>query len=499
MFKKISRDAMEYRIADLASLYKRGYPTMKHFGKFYIDGRWIDPVSSRPFELVNPATEIPFATVALGSREDVDFAVQAARRAFPKFSTTSKAERIDLLESIIDVFRAREPHIMSALTEEMGAPVCLKAQTGSALNALKQAISTLEGYEFEYRMGVNIVRREPIGVAGLITPWNWPIQLLCNKLSSAFAAGCTVVAKPSEFTPVSAIILAEVLHEAGVPKGVFNLVNGDGPEVGNAIAAHDEIDVVSFTGSTRAGILIAEAAAPSVKRVAQELGGKSANLILPDADLKAAAEFNVSRGYSNSGQSCHSPTRILVHEDQLEEITGYLKAAVAKLRVGEPNDPQTTHGPVVNRAQFERIQNYIKIGTEEGGRLICGGPGRPENLDRGFFIRPTIFVDVTPDMTIAQEEIFGPVTAVIAYRTLDEAIAIANGTPYGLGAYVFGHDREKSLQVCRQLVAGRVFYNGAPANTVAPMGGYRKSGNGREMGVFGMEEYLETKAIIGFD
>ena len=472
---------------------------MKHYGKFYIDGEWVDPIGSTTFELINPATETPFATVGLGSAEDVNRAVRAARRAFPAFSSATKEERIALLERIIEVYQTREDDIMAALTEEMGAPRTLKAHTGSGLAALRQAISTLKEYEFDTRLGANIVRREPIGVAGLITPWNWPNQMICNKISSAFAAGCTVVLKPSEFTPVSAIILAEILHAAGVPNGAFNLVNGDGPTVGNAISAHDGIDVVSFTGSTRAGILVAAAAAPSVKRVAQELGGKSPNIVLPDADLQTAALFNVTRGFSNTGQSCHSPTRLLVHENQLEEVLGYMKNAVEQVRVGDPNDPATTMGPVVNRAQYERIQKYIQIGMEEGGRLVCGGPGRPEGVNRGYYIRPTIFADIAPDMTIAREEIFGPVTAVMSYKDEDEALEIANDTSYGLGAYVFSKDRDRALNLAQQLRAGRVFYNGAPSNTVAPMGGYKKSGNGREMGAFGMEEYLEVKAIIGFD
>lgn len=470
---------------------------MRHYGKFYIDGAWVDPIESRPFELVNPATEEVYATVALGSPADVDKAVAAARRVFPSFSEMTKAERIELLESIIAVYQKREDDIMAALTEEMGAPVSLRAQVGAGLASMKQAVTSLKEYEFEVQQGINIIRHEAIGVAGLITPWNWPVQLACNKLSSAFAAGCPVVLKPSEFTPVSSLLLAEVAHEAGVPAGAFNLVNGDGPGVGNAISAHEDIDVVSFTGSTRAGVLVAAAAAPSVKRVAQELGGKSANIILPDADLKAAADYNVKRGYSNSGQSCHSPTRILVHEDHLEEVLGYLADAVATLKVGDPNDPETTHGPVVNRAQYERIQGYIQSAIDEGARLVCGGPGRPEGLDKGFYIRPTIFA-VTTENTIANEEIFGMVTSVITYKTVDEAISIANDSSYGLGGYVFGKDRERALDVCRKIRAGRVFYDGAAANTAAPMGGYKKSGNGREMGAYGMEEYLEVKAIIGF-
>jgi aldehyde dehydrogenase (NAD+) len=471
---------------------------MKHYGKFYIDGAWVDPVTSRPFTLINPATEEAFATVALGTPADVDSAVAAARRAFPGFEAMTKAQRIDLLSTIIAVFDRRQGDLMAALTEEMGVPVSLMQQTGAGLAALRQGVTTLRDFAFERREGVNLIRHEPIGVAGLITPWNWPVQLACNKIASAFAAACPVVMKPSEFTPISAIVLADIMHEAGVPAGYFNLVNGDGPGVGHAISAHEGIDVVSFTGSTRAGILVAEAAAASVKRVTQELGGKSPNILMPDADLKVAAEYNVLRGYSNSGQSCHSPTRILVHRDQLETLLDHLRAAAATLRVGDPKDPATTQGPVVNKAQYDKIQHYINLGIAEGGRLVCGGPGRPEGLTCGYFTRPTIFADVTPDMTIAREEIFGMVTAVLSYSTLDEAVQIANDTSFGLGGYVFGHDPEAALQVCRQIRAGRVFYNGAPGNTEAPMGGYKKSGNGREMGAYGMEEYLEKKAIIGF-
>jgi aldehyde dehydrogenase (NAD+) len=466
--------------------------------KFYIDGEWVDPISSRTFELVNPATEKPFASVELGSVEDVDRAVKAARKAFPAFSSTSKAERVALLENIVKHFVAREDDIMAAVTQELGAPKTMKAHTNSALDAFKQAIVTLKEYEFETRMGDNILRREAIGVCGMITAWNWPIQLIATKLSAALAAGCTVVLKPSEFTPLGALVLAEVLHSAGVPQGVFNLVNGDGPTVGNAISSHPDIDLVSFTGSTRAGTLVAAAAAPTVKRVCQELGGKSPNVILPDADLKAAARWNVARGFSNTAQSCHAPSRILVQQDQVEEVLGLIVEEVKKVRVGDPQDAATTMGPVVNRSQFEKIQKYIQSGIDEGARLVCGGLGRPEGLTHGFFIKPTIFADVTPNMTIAREEIFGPVLVVMAYKTDEEAMEIANGTPYGLGGYVFSGNREKALAVGRGLRAGRIFYNGVAGNTVAPMGGYKQSGNGREMGVFGLEEYLEVKAMLGF-
>jgi aldehyde dehydrogenase (NAD+) len=325
------------------------------------------------------------------------------------------------------------------------------------------------------------------------------VQLIATKLAAAFAAGCTVVWKPSEFTPLSALRLAEALDAAGVPAGVFNMVIGDGPTVGSAISRHPDIEMVSFTGSTRAGILVAQDAAPTVKRVSQELGGKSANIILDDADLGAAAAWNVARGFSNSGQSCHSPTRVLVQRQQLDQVVGLMREAAARVKVGLPSAPATTMGPVVNKAQYERIQRYIQLGLDEGATLVCGGPGRPEGLREGYFVQPTIFSDVTPGMSIAREEIFGPVLSVLAYESEDEAVRIANDTPYGLGGYVFARDRARGLAVGRQMRAGRIFYNGAPSNNVAPMGGYKQSGNGREMGVFGLEEYLEVKGMIGFE
>jgi aldehyde dehydrogenase (NAD+) len=472
---------------------------MKHYGSFYIDGNWVEAPAASPFVLINPANEQPFASIGMGTATDVDHAVAAARRAFPAFSETSREERLVMLERIVAEFEAREDQILAAVSAEMGAPRSMKAHTRTGIDAFKQTIATLCDYDFETSLGNNIVRREAIGVCGLITAWNWPVQLICTKLSAAFAAGCTVVWKPSEFTPLSALALAEVMHAAGVPAGVFNLVNGDGPTVGSAICRHADVDMVSFTGSTRAGVLVAEAAAATVKRVSQELGGKSANIILPDADLAAAARWNAARAFSNTGQSCHSPTRILVQRQQLEPLVQLLRQESAKVRVGAPHDAATTMGPVVNKAQFERIQKYIQIGLDEGARLVCGGVGRPEGLDSGYFIQPTIFADVTPAMTIAREEIFGPVVAVLAYDTEDEAVAIANDTPYGLGGYVFSTDPRKAHAVGARMRAGRIFYNGAPSNNVAPMGGYKQSGNGREMGVFGLEEYLEVKAMIGFD
>lgn len=471
---------------------------MKHYGKFYIDGEWVTPFGNESSELINPATEEPFATVARGTAEDVDRAVKAARRALPAYSGTSKAERIALLERIIAELQSREAELSAAVTQEMGSPVSNKTNFNAGIASLRQAISTLSDYEFETKLEGNVVRREAIGVCGLITAWNWPVQLLCTKVSSALAAGCTVVLKPSELTPTCAILFAEALHAAGVPKGVFNLIVGRGETVGTALCTHPDIDMISITGSTRAGIQVAKNAADTVKRVAQELGGKSANVVLPDADLAAAAKWNVARGFGNSGQSCHAPTRIIVQRDQVETFLDLLRDEVAKIRIGDPLDPSTDMGPVVNRSQFNSIQKYIEIGLEDGNRLVCGGPGRPEGIETGFYIRPTVFADVKPNDRIAQEEIFGPVLAVIAYDTEDEAAEIANCTPYGLGGFVFAGDPRRGLAMGRRIRAGRVSLNGAAATPAAPMGGYGQSGNGREMGLFGLEEYLEVKALIGF-
>ncbi len=471
---------------------------MKNYDKCYIDGAWVSPLAHTPFQLVDPATEQVFATVQLAGRHDVDRAVVAARRAFDSFSRTAKAQRLELLHAIVATFQQRADEVAAAITQEMGAPSGNKGVVGAAIDAFRQAIVTLREYEFESRLSGNLIRREPIGVCGLITAWNGPAQLIATKLSMAIAAGCTAVIKPSEFTPISAILITEILHEAGVPNGVVNLVIGDGPTAGHAISAHPDIDMVSFTGSTRAGILVAHAAAATVKRVSQELGGKSAHVILPDADLHAAAAWNIMRAFHNTGQSCHAPTRALVHESQRDEFVEALVAEASKVRVGDPKDPRTTMGPVVNKAQFERVQRYIQIGLEEGATLACGGMGRPQGLERGYFVKPTVFSDVTPQMKIAQEEIFGPVLSVIAYRDVDEAVSIANGTVYGLGGYVWAGDLHAGYEVASRLRAGRVFLNGTPSNPAAPMGGYKQSGNGREMGLFGLEEYLEVKAMIGF-
>jgi aldehyde dehydrogenase (NAD+) len=471
---------------------------MQNFGKMFVDGQWIAPSGSRSFDLINPATEAVTTSFKASTEEDVDLAVQAARRAFASFSTTSVQDRLELLERIAQRFEARESEVAEVITREMGAPCSNRGMTSAAIEGFRAAKATLMDYRFDQVLGPNLVCREAIGVCGLITAWNWPAQLLATKGAYALAAGCSVVLKPSEFTPMTAHIVTEILSEAGVPAGVFNLVHGDGPTVGNAICRHPDVDMISFTGSTRAGVLISQAAAATVKRVALELGGKSANVILPDADLVAAAKWNITRAFNNTGQSCHAPTRILVHESQQETLLKALVEAANAFQVGDPLDPTTQMGPVVNQAQYERVQHYIRVGQAESARLVLGGLGRPEGMTRGYFVRPTIFADVTPQMTIAQQEIFGPVLAVMTYRDLDEAISVANGTPYGLGAYVFSRDPAQGLAVGRRLRAGRVFLNGVPSNPMAPMGGYKQSGNGREMGPFGLEEYLEVKAMMGF-
>jgi aldehyde dehydrogenase (NAD+) len=454
---------------------------------------------SRTLPVIDPTTEGEFATVSLGGAADVDRAVAAARRAFTSFGESSPAERIALFERILEVYAARREQLADLIAREIGTPKNATVQTLGPMDHLRQAIQLLKEYRFEKSIAGTIVRREPIGVCGLISPWNWPVQTPVTKVASALAAGCTVVLKPSEYSPLSGVLLAEILHEAGVPNGVFNLINGDGPGVGEALCRHPGVDMISFTGSTRAGILVAEAAAPTVKRVAQELGGKSANVVLTDADLKAAARWNVTRGFFNSGQSCHAPSRMLVHESQVDEFASYLAKEAASIRIGDPKDERTMMGPVVNRPQFERVQRYIKLGIDEGAQLVCGGAGRPRGIERGYFVKPTVFSGVEPEMTIAREEIFGPVLSVIPYATEEQALEIANKTPYGLGGYVFTSSREKGLAVSRRLRAGRVFFNGAAGSVAAPMGGYKQSGNGREMGVFGLEEFLEVKSIFGFD
>ena len=471
---------------------------MKNAKKFYINGAWVDPIVPRTVTIMNPATEELFAEVAMGSASDVDRAVAAARAAFPTFSATSKAQRIQWLERIADLYDKRRSDLAKLIACEMGTPLSAAVQSNGPLDHIRYTIKLLIDYEFDRNFAGTIIRREAVGVCGLISPWNWPLQTPVSKFCAAFAAGCTVVLKPSEYSPLSSIALAEIFDEAGLPPGVLNLVNGDGLGVGEPLCRHPDVDMISFTGSTRSGIRVAEAAAQTVKRVAQELGGKSANIVLPDADLKEAARWNIGRSLFNAGQSCHAPSRMLVQQDQMAEIERYLVEAVQAVKIGDPLDPSTVMGPVVNRVQFDRVQHFIDVGIMEAARLACGGTGRPDDLSRGYYVKPTVFTQVDPGMTIAREEIFGPVLSVIPYRTEEEALAIANGTPFGLGGYVFSGSREKGRAVCEQLRAGRVFFNGAAGNVMSPMGGYKQSGNGREMGVFGLEEYLEVKSIFGF-
>ena len=468
--------------------------------KFYIDGAWVDPVERRTLDVINPATEQPVAQISLGGAADVDRAVKAARAAFPAYSRTSKAERIALLERIIEAYKARYDDIAKAISLEMGAPITLatKAQAATGIGHLKQMIAVLSEYEFEHMQGKTRIIREPIGVCGFITPWNWPINQITCKVAPALAAGCTMVLKPSEIAPLNAIVFAEVLDAAGVPKGVFNLVNGDGPTVGQAIAAHPGVDLVSFTGSTRAGIQVAKTAADTVKRVHQELGGKSANIILPDADLKKAVADGVRNCFRNSGQSCNAPTRMFVPREQHADAVAVAREAAEGVKVGPPDGADTAIGPVVSQAQFNKIQRLIETGIEEGATLVTGGPGRPAGLERGYYVKPTVFADVKPEMTIAREEIFGPVLSILPYDTERQVIDLANDSVYGLAGYVSSGNPENARRVASELRAGQITINGAPGDVAAPFGGYKQSGNGREWGRYGFEEFLEVKAVMGY-
>jgi aldehyde dehydrogenase (NAD+) len=468
--------------------------------KFYIDGKWVESASPTWFDLIDPATEAPIERLAIGNAVDVDRAVAAARRAFPAYSNTSVADRIALLRRIVEIYERRYNEFAEAMRLEMGSPITFARKNQAArgpahLNAL---IEVLERFDFEEQRGSTRVRLEAIGVCGLITPWNWPVNQIVVKIAPALAAGCTMVLKPSEYSPLSALMFAEVLDEAGVPPGVFNLVNGDGPGVGAAIASHPDIDMVSFTGSTRAGILVAKMAAETVKRVAQELGGKSANVLLDDVNLEDAVTRGVAACFTNSGQSCSIPTRMLVPRAQMTDAADIAKRAAQTFRLGPTTDETTQLGPLVNRSQFERVQKLIQTGIDEGARLVAGGVGRPEGISKGFYVKPTVFADVTKEMTIAREEIFGPVLAIMAYDSEQEAIEIANGTDYGLAAYVQSGDLQRARKVGRELQAGGVHLNYPVADFQAPFGGYKRSGNGREWGEFGLREYLEVKSMVGY-
>jgi len=473
---------------------------MYDFRKFFIDGAWVEPKGRREHEVINPATEAVVGRILLGTADDVDAAVKAARAAFETFSQTSREERIAVLQRILEVFKTHLPRLAQAISDEMGAPMklALNAQAGSGLGHFNATLAALKDFEFEEMLGGTQIRREPVGVCGMITPWNWPINQISCKVAPALAAGCTIVLKPSEVAPLSAHVFAEILAEAGVPKGVFNLVDGDGPTVGEAIARHPEIDMVSFTGSTRAGVLVAKAAADTVKRVSQELGGKSANIILEDADLNAAVKSGVLSMMSNTGQSCNAPSRMLVPQKLYDEAVKIAKAVAEKPVVGDPKADGVTMGPVANKNQFEKIQALIKKGIEEGATVIVGGPGKPPGLEKGYFVKPTVFANVNNDMTIAREEIFGPVLVMIPYKDEAEAIRIANDTVYGLSGYVYSGKIENARRVAAKLRTGMVHLNGAPTDVNAPFGGYKQSGNGREWGREGLKEFLETKAVMGY-
>lgn len=474
---------------------------MQHTDTLYIGGAWIAATNGRPHAVVNPSTEEVVATVTLGSAADVDRAVQAARRAFVSYSRSTRQERIELLEAIIAVYQRRVPELAAAVSVEMGAPLELanRRHAPSGLRHLNTTLAVLRDYQFEERLGSTLILREPFGVCGFITPWNWPINQIMCKLAPALAAGCTCVLKPSEMAPLSAILIAEILHEAGVPAGVFNLVHGDGATVGEALVAHPGIDLISFTGSTKAGIRVAKLAADSVKRVAQELGGKSANLILDDAELPSAVRAGVLHLLENSGQSCNAPSRMFVHRRHYGEAIDIAVSTVESVSVGEASAPGVRMGPLSSRAHCERVQSYIRIGMEEGARIVTGGLGRPNGCERGFFTRPTIFADVRPGMQISREEIFGPVLCMIPYDDEDEAIRMANDTSYGLSGYVSSSNADRARRVAGCLRTGMVHINNAPPDAFAPFGGYKQSGNGREWGRFGFEEFLEIKAVTGSD
>lgn len=473
---------------------------MDEYLSFYIGGEWVRPVGRPALDVINPATEKAFARIALGTAEDIDQAVSAAHHSFASYSLTSRQERLDLLESILAVYTRRADEMADAISREMGAPLgfAREAQVGAGHGHIAQGIAVLKTMEFEEVINNTLVVREPIGIVGLITPWNWPMNQVTCKVVPALATGCAMVLKPSEIAPVSSLLFAEIMHEAGVPAGVFNLVNGDGPTVGAAISSHPGIDMVSFTGSTRAGILVAKAAADTVKRVHQELGGKSPNIILDDADFEKAITHGTRACFGNSGQSCNAPTRLLVPRSRQAEAASIAKRVADATVAGDPRAPGTDIGPVVSQSQFDKIQALLETGIKEGATLVAGGPGRPAELSKGYYIRPTVFADVTNDMMIAREEIFGPVLSIMPYDSEKEAISIANDTVYGLSSYVTSADPERARKIARRIRAGMVHINGAGGDLAAPFGGFKQSGNGREWGRYGFEDFLEIKSMFGY-
>jgi len=467
--------------------------------KFYINGQWVDPAVPRTLDVINPSTEAVITQISLGSAADVDAAVAAARAAFDDWSQSSRETRLALLEKILAIYKERSEDVAQAISQEMGAPIALArtAQVGMGFGHLQQTIAILKNFAFTGKVGKSEVVYEAAGVVGMITPWNWPINQIMCKVIPALAAGCTMVLKPSEIAPLDALIVAEVLHAAGVPAGVFNLVNGDGPTVGEAMSAHPGIDMMSFTGSTRGGIAVAKAAAETVKRVTQELGGKSANIVLEDADLEKAVTQGVNMCFLNSGQSCNAPTRMLVPRALHARAVAAAKAAAEAVKVDDADKDGQHIGPVVSEVQWNKIQALIEVGIAEGATLVAGGPGRPEGKTKGYFVRPTVFADVKNNMRIAREEIFGPVLAILPYDSEEEAIQIANDTPYGLAGYVQSGNMEHARKVAARLRAGGIHFNGAMPDLAAPFGGYKQSGNGREWGEHGFKEFLEAKALIG--
>ena len=467
----------------------------------YIDGRWVAPVvTGDRFPVIDPATESQVAEICMGSAADVDLAVAAACRAFASFAVTPLDARLDALRRINEVFKRRFDEMADAITTEMGAPrdMAREAQAAAGPGHIEATIKAAQQLDWEVRIDGSNVVREPIGVCGLVTPWNWPINQILAKVAPAIAAGCTMVLKPSEQAPLSAQLIAEFIDEAGLPPGVFNLVHGNGPTVGHAMSAHPDIEMMSFTGSTRAGVDVAKTAADTIKRVAQELGGKSPNLIFADADLSRALGNAIRRCFYNTGQSCNAPTRLLVEASVYERAVELIRPLAEATKVGDPRQPGRHLGPLSSRIQFERVQRYMQIGIDEGARLVAGGPGRPEGIDRGFFVKPTVFADVHNGMRIAREEIFGPVLSMIPFKDIDDAIAIANDTPYGLAAYLFTSDLDKARSVARRLRAGSVHINGAGQGYMEPFGGFKQSGNGRECGTYGLLDFLELKSINGF-
>jgi aldehyde dehydrogenase (NAD+) len=473
---------------------------MKDCRQFYIDGEWVNPAQNHDFDVINPATEDRVATISLGDAADVNKAVAAAKRAFGSYSETSVEMRLALLRRIVEIYQSKMDEMAATISMEMGAPITLarKAQAPAGLAHFLEIVKVLEHYQFEEAKGSMLMRQEPVGVCGLITPWNWPMNQIACKVAPALAAGCTMVLKPSEIAPLSAYLFAQILHEAGVPAGVFNLVNGDGPTVGSAISSHPDVAMVSFTGSTRAGISVAVNAATTVKRVTQELGGKSANIILEDTDLARAVAQGADACFRNSGQSCDAPTRMLVPRKSMNAAAEAAQKAAEATIVGDPSAAETALGPLSSKAQFEKVQRMIQEGIKEGAKVVAGGVGRPDGLTKGYFVKPTVFSDVRNDMTIAREEIFGPVLSIIPYEDEDDAVRIANDTQYGLSGYVTSDDLERARRVAKGIRAGNVHINGARLDFGGCFGGYKQSGNGREWSVAGLEEFLELKAVFGY-